>query len=284
MRGSCEFHKLALNGDLIGILTGILSGMLAFLAAGSSAALAQSPMLSPSDKVSQSPAAAELSQTAPRGPDATLPPEVVGDALMIHQRYQAAIEAYRQAPQDSAGVWNKLGIAHQMIYDLEEASRCYQVSLKLNPNNPHVLNNLGTVYQSQKRYGDAERMYRRSIQLNPGSAMAYKNLGTALVVQHNFKQGWAAYQTALTLDPKIFQDRTSLKVADPGSAQDRGAMNYYMARGCVSAGMNDCAIEHLRKALNEGFTDEKKIQADSEFAALRGIPAFDQLLAAQKLQ
>jgi hypothetical protein len=59
-------------------------------------------------------------------------------------------------------------------------------------------------------------------------------------------------------------------------------MNYYMARGCARAGMNDRAIEYLRVALNEGFTNPKKIVADSEFANLRGIPAFDQLLASQK--
>jgi hypothetical protein len=57
-----------------------------------------------------------------------------------------------------------------------------------------------------------------------------------------------------------------------------------MAKGCVRAGMNDRAIEYLRMALNEGFTSPKKIVADSEFAALRGIPAFDQLLAAQSPQ
>jgi hypothetical protein len=37
-------------------------------------------------------------------------------------------------------------------------------------------------------------------------------------------------------------------------------------------------------ALNEGFTNPRKIVADSEFASLRGMPAFDQLLAAQRTQ
>ena len=46
--------------------------------------------------------------------------------------------------------------------------------------------------------------------------------------------------------------------------------------------MNDCAIDYLRMALNEGFTNPKKIEADSEFAVLRGVPAFQQLLAEQK--
>jgi hypothetical protein len=48
--------------------------------------------------------------------------------------------------------------------------------------------------------------------------------------------------------------------------------------------MNDCAIDYLRMALNEGFTSPKKIEADSEFAGLHGTPAFQQLLAEQKEQ
>jgi hypothetical protein len=45
--------------------------------------------------------------------------------------------------------------------------------------------------------------------------------------------------------------------------------------------MPDKAIEYLRAALNEGFATPKKITEDSEFASLRGIPAFEELLTAQ---
>jgi Tfp pilus assembly protein PilF len=144
------------------------------------------------------------------------------------------------------------------------------------------LNNLGTIYDSLKQYGAAERMYRRALKFDPQSALIYKNLGTNLLSRHKYKKGWEAYQTALALDPQIFETNVGLRVENPVSVQDRGAMNYYMARGCARAGMNDRAIEYLRVALNEGFTNPKKIVADSEFANLRGIPAFDQLLASQK--
>jgi tetratricopeptide (TPR) repeat protein len=211
-------------------------------------------------------------------------PEEIGDALMLHQRYQAAIEAYKKAPRNSAGAWNKMGIAYQMMFNLQDASRCYQTSLKLDPKNPHVLNNLGTIYDAQHQYADAERMYRKAIKLDPRSAITYKNLGTAMMAEHKYKKGWEEYKTALSIDPKIFKSHDSLRVENPASVGDRGAMNYYMAKGCVRAGMNDCAIDYLRLALNEGFTSPKKIEADSEFAALRGIPAFDQLLASQRQQ
>jgi tetratricopeptide (TPR) repeat protein len=210
--------------------------------------------------------------------------EELGDSLMTHQRYQAAIESYKKAPRASADVWNKMGIAYQLMFNLEEASHCYQTSLKLDPRNARVLNNLGTIYDSLKEYSNAERMYHKALKLDPKSAMIYKNLGTNLLAQRKYKKGWEVYKTALEIDPHIFQDSTSPRVQNPASVEERGAMNYYMAKGCVRAGMNDCAIEYLRMALNEGFTSPKKIEADIEFAALRGIPAFEQLLAAQKQQ
>jgi tetratricopeptide (TPR) repeat protein len=211
-------------------------------------------------------------------------PEELGDSLMTHQRYQAAIEAYKKAPRDSADVWNKMGIAYQLMFNQEEASHCYQTSLRLDPRNARVMNNLGTIYDSMKEYGNAERMYRKAVKIDSSSALIYKNLGTNLLSQHKYKKGWEVYKTALQLDPHIFQSSASPRVQNPATVEERGAMNYYMAKGCLRAGMNECAIEYLRMALNEGFTSPKKIEADSEFAGLRGIPAFEQLLASQKQQ
>ncbi len=200
---------------------------------------------------------------------------------MVHQRYQAAIDAYKMAPRDSAEVWNKMGIAYQMMFNLNHATNCYKESLRLDPDNAQVYNNLGSVYDSRKDYGAAERMYRKAIKLNPSSAMVYKNLGTTLLAQHKYKKGSQEYQLALAIDPHIFEQNAGPRVENPASVQARGAMNYYMAVGCVRQGQNAQAIEYLRLALNEGFTNPKKIIADSQFASLRGIPAFQQLLAAQ---
>ena len=214
-------------------------------------------------------------------PVSALTPEQLGDTLMARQRYQAAIEVYKKGPRDSAELWNKMGIAYQLMFNLEEATRCYERSLKLDPHNSVVLNNLGTVYDSLKQYPSAERMYHKAIKYDPKSALIYKNLGTNLLSQHKYKRGWEDYKQALAIDPEIFQRSTAPRVENPATVGDRGAMNYYLAKGCVRAGMNDRAIEYLRMALNEGFTNPKKIKADSEFASLRGIPAFEQLLTAQ---
>jgi len=200
---------------------------------------------------------------------------------MTHQRYQAAIAAYKESGIDSAEVKNKMGIAYQMMFNLEEAMRCYQASLKLDPQNTHVLNNIGTVYDSIKEYRSAERYYRRALRIQPRSALVNKNLGTNLLAQHKFDKGWQSYQDALAIDPGIFERTVGLRVDNPASTQSRGAMNYYMARGCVRAGRTARAIEYLRSALNEGFISPKKVVADNEFASLRGVAAFEEMIASQ---
>jgi tetratricopeptide (TPR) repeat protein len=208
-------------------------------------------------------------------------PEQLADALMAHQRYQAAIEAYKKATPPSATVWNKMGIAYQLMLDLTDAMHCYKTSLKLDPKNANVLNNLGTVYDAMKDYHRAEKMYRKAIKIDPQLALVRKNLGTNLLAQHKYQKGWEEYQIAIKIDPNILRSTSRPRIENPASLSDRGAMNYYMAKGCVRAGMPQQAIEYLRRALNEGFTSPQKIIADNEFATLQGLPAFEELLSSQ---
>ena len=231
------------------------------------------------------PAAAAPAPAAPAAQPAPAPnppptPEELGDTYVVHQRYQAAIGAYSKAPR-SAVVWNKMGIAYQMMFNLRDATRCYKASLQMDPRNTNVLNNLGTVYDSLKDYGAAERYYKRALKIDPKSALILKNLGTNLLSQHKYSRGWQAYQQALAIDPQIFEDRSSPQVQNPASVQERGAMNYYMALGCVRAGLTDCALQYLRMALDEGYTNPKKVASDVAFASLRDNPDFKQLLASQ---
>lgn len=204
--------------------------------------------------------------------------EEIGDSLMARKHYQAAIEAYKKAPRNSAAVWNKMGIAYQMLLDTDDAEHCYRRSLGLDRKNANVLNNLGTIYDAEKQYRDAERMYSAALKLEPKSALIRKNLGTALLADHRYKKGWLEYQQALALDPHIFDQSGAPKVEDPASLEDRGAMNYYMARGCAEAGLTECAINYLRMALIEGYTNPKKLSADLQFAGLHGQPAFEELM------
>lgn len=238
---------------------------------------------------------AQMPSTSPAAPSQTpqaakpvLPPptpEALGDSMMAHRRYQAAIEAYKQVKPPTAAALNKMGIAYQLMFNNDDAQRSYEASLKLDPRNANVWNNLGTIYDSQKDYKGAVRMYKKALKIDPKSPLVLKNMGTDLLAQHKYEKGWQYYKAALAIDPEIFdRNNGGPKVENPASLEQRGAMNYYMARGCVRAGDTERAIQYLRLALTEGFTSRKKLAADSEFAGLHGIPEFDRLLAEQEKQ
>ncbi|HUX45648.1 MAG TPA: tetratricopeptide repeat protein [Terracidiphilus sp.] len=258
---------------------------LAAFALSAALAAAQSPA-PPTPQPAPTPRPAHTTLVPLRPPT----PEEIGDSLMAHKRYQAAITAFKNAIRDTrekpalATLWNKLGIAYQMMFNLDEATDCYRKSLRLDPHNMNVLNNLGTVYDSKKDYKGAIRMYRKALKVDPRSAVVYKNLGTALLARRKYKEGSRAYQSALALDPDIFGTSTDSRprAQNPSTLQQRGAMNYYMAQSCARAGMPIQAIAYLRVALNEGFTTPSKIASDTEFASLRDIPAFQKLLAEEK--
>lgn len=250
----------------------------------------QAASQSPAPATSQNAADAENAQppgTTPQTPVVAVkgpPPtqEELADILQAKKRYQAAIAAYGKIVPPSASVWNKMGIAYQMMFNLKDARRCYEQSLKLDSRNPLVLNNLATVYDSSKDYKKAEKLYRKALKINPKSAMILKNLGTNLLVRHKYKKGLKAYEQAAALDPEIFHDRNSPRAENPASIEQRGAMNYYMARGCLHSGQTGCAIQYLRMALNEGFTNPRKLASDADFEALRDNPAFKELIAEQQ--
>ena len=202
--------------------------------------------------------------------------------MQAQKRYQVAISDYKNVRPLTAQIWNKMGIAYQMMLNLKDAQRCYKESIKLDSKNATTVNNLATTYDSMKKYKDAEKMYRKALKISPDSAIIHKNLGTNLLTQHKYDQGLEAYKQAMALDPQIFQDKNSPRVSNPANVQERGAMNYYMALGCLHSGQTECTLQFLRNALNEGFVTPKKLATDDQFLSLRDNPLFQEMLADQQ--
>ena len=226
-----------------------------------------------SNAVSQ--AASPATQTRP----VPLTPEQHGDVLMARKQYREAIDAYEQAPQNSAVIWNKMGIAYHQMSQLDAAMKRYRKSIHLDSKYPEAINNLGTVYYAEKRYGHAAGLYKRALKLSPDSASIYSNLGTAYFAQKKYKEAAMAYDKALQLDPEIFEHRSTYGVLlQERSVEERAKYHYYLAKIYAKEGQNERALLYIRKALEEGFTDRKKLIQDPEFAALRDSPEFKELL------
>jgi tetratricopeptide (TPR) repeat protein len=231
------------------------------------------------------PSAQSVSLASPSRLDVySVSPETLGDLMMIHQRYLAAIEAYQRAPLDSAVIWNKLGIAYQHMYALDIAKLQYEKALQLNPRYAEAINNLGTVYYGQRNYHKAEMYYHKALRLMPNCATFYSNLGTAYFADHNYKHGIEAYQKAFSLDPQVFIGDPLARVAEMGPPEEQVTLNYSLARLYAQAGMVDAAIHYLRMAFMDGFNDNKKLLEDKSFTALRTTQQFRLFLTEEHIK
>ncbi len=240
---------------------------------GSVAAFAQEP--NPAPEISQAPPATPVSSI----PAAPLTPEQRGDVLMARKEYREAIESYGQAPQNSAVILNKTGIAYHQMTELGAAMKRYQRAIRLDAKYSEAINNLGTVYYAEKRYGKAIGFYKRALKLAPDSASIYSNLGTAYFAEKKYKDAAVAYDKAMQLDPEIFEHRSTYGVLlQERTVDERAKFHYYLAKIYAKEGQKERALLYIRKALEEGFTDKKKLMQDPEFAALRDLPEFKELL------
>ena len=207
-----------------------------------------------------------------------------GDLLAARKRYLDAIDAYRKGPQDSAVIANKIGVAYHHMFDVLDARKSYERAIKLNPKYAEAINNLGAIYHSEKNYKQAEKLYRKAIKLNPNSPLFYSNLGTAYFFEGNTKKGAEAYRQAFALDPEVFERGAGSKIEESSTVKDMAQVNSVLAKTYAQAGMNDLALNYLRKALGEGFNDRRRLMNDREFASVRETPEFLQLLSIQRSQ
>jgi tetratricopeptide (TPR) repeat protein len=223
-------------------------------------------------------AACAFSQTV----NPALTPEQRGDIYMAHKEYREAIDVYRQGSPKDPILLNKIGIAYHQMMQLDTARKNYEQAVKLKPDYMEALNNLGTVYYARKNYRRAIHWYSRALKVAPEearSASVYSNLGTAQFSRKEYEKATVSYQKALALDPNVFERQSSYGVLlEERSVEERAKYHYYLAKLYAKDGRNELAIQYLRKALEEGFKEKKKLDEEPDFAGLRDIPAFKELL------
>ena len=203
--------------------------------------------------------------------------------MLARGNYVSAIRYYQQGPLTSAVVWDKIGVAYHHLFALDQAQKAYENALAITPRYPSALNNLAAVYYGKREYKRAERTYKRALKYQPNVAVTYSNLGTAYFAEGQYKKGRKAYETAFRLDPNVFNPDRSTRVDEASSRQQLRAMHYYLARTYASAGKTAAALDCLRLALGEGFSDRKRLLADKDFDPIRSSPEFQRFLLEEHL-
>lgn len=209
-----------------------------------------------------------------------LGPEMRGDILMARKMYREAIETYREAPADSAVVANKMGIAYHQLMELGTAKRYYESAVRINPKYAEAINNLGTVHYARRSYRKAIGYYKKALEYTPNSASIYSNLGTAYFARRNYESATQSWEKAMSLDAEVFEHKSSQGVLlQERTIGDRAKFHYHIAKLYAKVGLNERALLYMRKSIEEGFKEKKKFLEDAEFAPLRELPEFKELMA-----
>jgi len=200
---------------------------------------------------------------------------------MARKMYREALEAFREGSTKDPVLANKVGIAYHQMMQLDNALKSYQLALHLKPKYIEAMNNLGTVYYAKKNNRRAISWYQRALRLAPEetkSASIYMNLGTAYFARKRYDDATKTFQTALRLDPDVFERHGNFGVMlEERSVEDRAKFHFHLAKLYAQGGRSELALQYLRKALEEGFR-EKKLGEEPEFASMKELPEFKQLL------
>jgi len=212
-------------------------------------------------------------------PAPLLTTEMRGDIYMARKMYREAIDMYREGPADSPVLANKIGIAFHQLMEFGLAKKNYERAVKLDPKYAEAINNLGTIYYAQTNYRRAIGYYKRALKYSGPSASIEANLGAAYFSRKDYNQAMEWYDQALKLDPDIFEHHSTFgTLLQERTIGERATFHLYLAKSYAKSGAKERALIYLRKALEEGIKDRKKIPDMPEFASLKTDPAFKQLL------
>jgi len=207
-------------------------------------------------------------------------PEMRGDIFMAEKKYAEAVEAYKLGSHDSAVLLNKTGIAYHQWLKMEAAEKYYRLAIKANPHYAEAINNLGTIFYARRNYRVAVHEYKRALRVTPESASIWSNLGSGYFARKDYKHASESWQKALALDPEVFENRSTQGILiQQQSVEERAKYHMYLARTYARAGNEDRALTYIRKALEEGFKERRKIAEDPAFSKLKDLPEFKELMA-----
>ncbi len=221
------------------------------------------------------------SPPAPAAPTKVIPLEQRADIFMARKNYADAADYYYRALKlasfKDAAVWNKLGIAFQQESKFHSARQAYTNATRVDKNFAEAWNNIGTAYFMEKKIGKSVKYYQRAIELKRYNASFHLNLGISYSHLKKYEQAVEEYRTALGIDPKVMLHESAV-----GTVVHTGGTDveyyFYMAKAFASIGNAEDAVHYLRRALEDGFNNQKRISEDPDFKKISEYPAFVELM------
>lgn len=154
--------------------------------------------------------------------------------LVRHEQLTAArtlLEEIVQSDRHDANAWYMLAGINHRLGIRDEATRCYEKVIALNPNHPETYYFLGNIRGENKDFEGSIQCYRKALQLKPQFADAARNLGATLQILQRTQEAIECYKRFL----------------EQGSAS--ADIYFNLGNALADTGAYDAAIAHYRRAL-----------------------------------
>ncbi len=186
-----------------------------------------------------------------------------------------------------------LGEIAAMRYDYHRAERLMREVVRLEPKEPLYWDYLSWIlaYRTPPDPDGAIAAAEEALRLKPDFPGALYHLGRGLILQGRYEEARAAFERGLELNPDFTASHLGLAqyhlaVGEHDRAlewlramgEDSAVIYYWKAAIHADVGDSAAALAALGRALESGFRDFAGLDASPYFAALRGLPAYRELL------
>ena len=232
--------------------------------------------------------------------------EELGNALMIQDKNEAAVECFRRTLEiesDNGLAYSKLGTLlsklgrkqeadqalelsaqlapneaalaraaeHWRAGELDKAEQAYYEILALEPDKADVFHLLAGIAMRREQFGDAAVLLRRAVELAPESVSAWMDLAITLAEREEYEEAITVAGRAIELEPALAKPRRILGDLLTRTAQYEQAIEAFRAGLEVQADNVGC-LAGLGHALKTIGRRKDAIQAYRDWIAY--YPAF----------
>ena len=170
-------------------------------------------------------------------------------ALLQQKRWQESEATFKQLlafKQHVAESYYGIGVIHLNLNDLSTASRFFNVSLQVDPNNANALYQLGFIAEKLQNWAEASAFYTKALMINPqhmGAKAALTRLHIPSPSQVSFPQAASMSQSSVA---SLFHSN-----ARP---QDYGVYEYLLQDKSPLSKMTIEGMDALRREVRPSFT------------------------------
>ena len=111
---------------------------------------------------------------------------------------------------NSIFLWNIIGVSNAKLKKLDEAHKCFENIIKLNPKFSEAYYNLGKTQKELGKHLEAISNYKKAIEFKPDYAEAYNNLANTLKDMGNYEDAVINYNNSIKIKPGLVEAHYNL--------------------------------------------------------------------------